>query len=59
MRRRIVISVDAPPGATDEDLANYVCNAVETWGGSYHSDDPLFDGVKVRFITIRNTRYSK
>lgn len=66
MRRRIVISADVPAGVSDDDLAEYVNEALDTWGGSlrppgsYDQDDPghpLFGGVEVRSVTIRGTQY--
>lgn len=67
MRRRIVLSVDAPPEADDNDIANYIADALGSWGGSFRppgaygeddDGDPLFDGLKCRIIWIGKVRYS-
>lgn len=66
MRRRITVSVDAPSGISDENLASYVADALGFWGGSlrppgaYGEDDlgdPLFGGLEVRAIEIRAKKY--
>lgn len=68
MRRRITISANVPAGVSDEHLAAYVSEAIETWGGQYrppgaHGEDdpgdPLFGGIEVNSIIMRGTKYPK
>ncbi len=57
MKRRIQISAEVPDGATDEEVAAYVAEAIEYWGGQFHPQNPLFSGVAARSITIRGEKY--
>jgi hypothetical protein len=34
------------------DLKAHVKDAVESWGGCRHPDDPLFDGIAKATVTI-------
>jgi hypothetical protein len=57
MRRRIIISADVPPEINDHNLADYLIEAIEYWGGQYHPDDPLFYGVNIRTVSMRKVQY--
>ena len=38
-------------GVTMPQLRDFVQDAVTTWGGQRHPDDPLFDSMKVNHIS--------
>ena len=51
MKYRCIVTFDAPRMKLG-DLREYIIDAIETWGGQRHPDDPLFYGTKnvvVRF----------
>ena len=50
MTVRITLRNPVPRG----DLRQYVKEAVECWGGQFHPDDPLFNGVEL--VTTRIIR---
>lgn len=58
MRRRIIISADVPAELDDAYLASYISEALRIWGGHFAPDDPEFDGVQCRAITIRGTTFN-
>lgn len=35
----VLITMDKPPNATLEDIAEYVCDAVTSWNGSFFPGD--------------------
>lgn len=35
--------MEIPEGADRDDVLAYVVDAVETWKGSYHPEDPMFE----------------
>jgi hypothetical protein len=58
MKRNITITVNGfPGGCTDEEIALFVDEAVSTWGGQYHPNDPLFKSLDVSHIRIGDKVY--
>jgi hypothetical protein len=39
---RLTVSVRTLDHVKPEDMAHYVADAVSSWGGQFHPDDPLF-----------------
>lgn len=62
MRRMFIVQVEMPEGCTVDDMRAYIWDAVATWRGQLHPDEPLFDldGDSVRVLsipaTIRDTK---
>ncbi len=51
-RKLVVLTIT---GTVDRDvtlmnLKHFAQDALETWGGQFHPDDPLFESMKVRDI---------
>ena len=43
MKRRLIVELDIPLTEVDNGyLAQYVTDAVSSWGGQFHPEDPLF-----------------
>ena len=57
MRRMFMVQVEMPEGATVEDMRAYIWDAVATWKGQLHPDEPIFDldSDKVRVLSIPAT----
>jgi hypothetical protein len=37
------VELTIPPDATEDDVMDYIEDAVQCWKGSYHPDHPMFD----------------
>jgi hypothetical protein len=55
--RTITVRCKTPLGVSDEDIAEFIINALESDGGSRHPDDPLFGSLSVHNVEIRNIIY--
>lgn len=56
----IHISYDMPKGTNRDDIADFVIDAIETWGGQRHPDDPLFTSLrgKISNVVVNNKNYN-
>lgn len=55
MRRRVstTLAFDVDDAVTLSELRKYIKDALETWGGQRHPNDPLFDSLSnVRIVTF-------
>jgi hypothetical protein len=43
MTHLFLVQVELPDGCTVEDMRRYIWDAVGTWKGQLHPDEPLFD----------------
>lgn len=51
--RLIIVKLKAwPSNVTEEDVASFVADALSTWGGQRHPDDPLFNSLDIESIQI-------
>jgi len=59
MPKTLIVSfaVEKPAGATYEDIATFVADAVGSMGGCLSPDDPLFHSLDVNEITINRTTF--
>lgn len=61
MARRVavLVSFDLSDGVTRDQAADYVCDAVSSWKGSYDPNEPLFDlnheSVRARLVRPSRT----
>lgn len=56
-RRKIVVSAIVPADASDDEIVQFVADALSTWGGQFHPADPLFHSLAVQTVTIRGKLY--
>lgn len=56
-KRSITITCDIPIYAEPEEVAEYIVNALGSWGGSLHPEDPMFDSIDVRSVKIGSMVY--
>jgi len=55
MERQFIINLDVPEGVLDIKIGQYIKEAISSWGGGFHPEDPLFpanwnnDSVEVTF----------
>jgi len=56
---QIKIEIDAPPGTDRDSIAEFVIDALSSWGGQFHPEDPLFGSLRGRMkkIVIGHKRY--
>lgn len=43
-KRKFVVRLEIDKEISDEDIIEYIQEAVEVWGGQRHPDDDLFTG---------------
>lgn len=53
---KIVIEYTMPPGTNRDDIASFVHDALSSWGGQFHPDDPLFGSLRGLMTTITVNR---
>jgi len=46
------IRFDLPNEVSLEDLATFISDALSSWGGGLHPDDPLFDSLDIKQVRI-------
>lgn len=61
MTRSLVMKIKLayhPDGVSDAELAGFIWDALESWGGSFHPEDPLFHSLELEHIQISKTKYT-
>ncbi len=58
---RISIEYKVPPGTDRDDIATFIVDALECWGGQFHPDDPLFGSLRgyMSKIIVNHKDYSQ
>lgn len=51
------IEFKKPPGADIEDVARFIRDALSSWGGGLHPDDPLFNSLELSTITVHGKTF--
>jgi hypothetical protein len=46
------IKFDKPDGAEIGDIAEFIHDALTSWGGQFRPDDPLFHSLDVSRVTV-------
>lgn len=54
---KVEIKCDVPQGADDEDVAQFVKEALETWGGQRPPSDPLFRSLRVHRVSVGSQKF--
>lgn len=56
---QIRIEFDKPVGTTREDIAEFVMDALSSWGGQFHPEDPLFESLrgKMKFMVVGHKKF--
>ena len=55
--KAVHVYLDNAPDVPDDELAGYVVEAIETWGGQHHPADPLFYRTPVKKVIIGSMEY--
>lgn len=57
---RISIEYKLPQGSNKDDVAQFVIDALESWGGQFHPEDPLFGSLRGHMtkIVVNHKDYS-
>jgi len=53
----IKITIENMPNILNDEIAQYVFDALSSWGGSFHPSNPLFNSLHINKITVRNINY--
>lgn len=51
------IEFTKPDGADLEDVAIFIHDALSSWGGQFHPDDPLFNSLTLKTVTVHDKRF--
>jgi len=54
---RATIVFDIPARCDTEELVKYIFSALESMGGCRHPEDPFFESLSVKSITLGNVRH--
>jgi hypothetical protein len=59
MFMRLVIDFERPPGASIDDVADFVHSALSSWGGGLHPEDSMFHSLRdrMRYMTVHGKKY--
>jgi hypothetical protein len=55
-RFEITIVADVPDDAGHGTLSSWVCDALDSYGGSLHPEHPLFKGINIKSVKTRVPR---
>lgn len=58
-RKKITITALCPGECSDDDIKEFVRDAVSSWGGQFDPEDPLFYSLEVNKIEVGNARLMK
>jgi hypothetical protein len=56
-KRAIKLTAYIPTDEEESTIAGFIEDALQCWGGQMHPDEPLFESLSVKSITIGNTKY--
>lgn len=54
---KAVINFENVPGADRDDIAEFIYDALETWGGQLRPCDPLFNSLRLITLTVGQKRF--
>jgi len=56
----IKIEYKLPPGTDKDTIAEFIIDALESWGGQFHPQDPLFGSLRGHMtkIVVNHKDYS-
>lgn len=49
----IHIVIENPPGTDRDSIAEFVVDAISSWGGQFHIEDPLFHSLRNRIKSVK------
>lgn len=55
MIARIVFT--KPPGSDRDEIAQFILDALSSWGGQFRPDDPLFRSLKLTKLIVAGKSY--
>jgi hypothetical protein len=54
---RAIVLFDLPGICNPHEVADFITDALETWGGQRHPEDPLFNSLSVKKVSVGRVRY--
>lgn len=58
MKEKYEIDINRPYGVSVAEMKDYLKDAIDSWGGQFHFDDPLFDNKRCKVRRIKNWQLS-
>ena len=55
-RIKMTIDVHVPEEVDIRNVVEYVKDAVDSWGGQFHPEDPLFEDKRCRIISVKEMK---
>jgi hypothetical protein len=50
---RMTIDFEKPPAANVDDVAEFVLDALSSWGGGLHPEDPMFHSLRGKIHWVK------
>ena len=54
---KAIIEFDKPHGTNRDEIAQFIRDALSSWGGGFHPEDPLFHSLTLTGLLVGNKRY--
>jgi len=54
-KKHFIVGVKIPDGVGTREMQEYIREAVQTWKGQKHPEDPLFD-LDYKTVTVKSVR---
>lgn len=55
--RKAIVIFDIPRSVDADDVAGFISDALESMGGCRHPEDPLFESLSIKSVTIGGVKY--
>ncbi len=57
LKRVITVKLKEPTQASEAEVATFIRDALESWGGQFHPDDDLFHSLSIEHVKIGDNIY--
>jgi hypothetical protein len=51
------IEFTKPSDASVEDIASFIHDALTSWGGGLHPEDPMFRSLELKTVTVHGKKF--
>jgi hypothetical protein len=58
-REHYIVAVNRPQGVSISQMEAYIYDAVSTWGGQFHPDDPLHTANNEKDVRVCRAKWPK
>ena len=56
MVKTVRITFDMPEDATQAEVKEFIVDALGSWGGQFHPDDPLFGSLEIKTVVFERNK---